>query len=48
MKKRTFTLEFKKEAVALVSDQGYTISRTIAGEQRQNAERMWSWQPPAE
>lgn len=27
MKKRTFTPEFKKEAVALVNEQGYTIAR---------------------
>lgn len=27
MKKRTFTPEFKKEAVALVNEQGYTIAK---------------------
>jgi len=30
MKKRTFTPEFKKEAVALVSEQGYTIAKAAA------------------
>lgn len=30
MKKRTFTPEFKKEAVALVNEQGYTIAKAAA------------------
>ncbi|SQC35682.1 transposase [Kluyvera cryocrescens] len=36
MKKRTFTPEFKREAVALVNEQGYTIAKAavFAGDQR--------------
>ncbi|MGK0603433.1 transposase [Yokenella regensburgei] len=30
MKKRRFTPEFKKEAVALVNEQGYTIAKAAA------------------
>lgn len=30
MKKRTFTPEFKKEAVTLVNEQGYTIAKAAA------------------
>lgn len=30
MKKRTFTPEFEKEAVALVNEQGYTIAKAAA------------------
>ena len=30
MKKRTFTPEFKKEAVALVNEQSYTIAKAAA------------------